>query len=466
MLNPFTSLSTPPALATTVYRSKAVKPLSPPELHELTRVAQARNARESVTGLMLYDNQRFFQWLEGPPDSVDRVMGSIRADKRHHDIEVLDTQSVRARTFDGWTMKLAAQVPATASWRSDVIAPPKEIVEGLRQRPQAAPVLLAKLLPLSAVESESNAVADAITQMPLHSATAAVLKSVILAKVIPQLARGGARLGPAANKRAAELAELLIATDDAAARELIQELRTGGGSQPMLYATLFEPAARSLGDLWTEDLCSEFDVTLGLCRLQNAVRLLAAGNPVRLATQMQHPVVLIAPEPGELHRLGAAMDGTVLRDAGWAPQCVYPADDQALQDIVSATWVDVLDLSLSAAFRREHWMSRVTETIVQARRASQNPAMVVMVWRPHVCRGKHGGCDRRRRRIQHDRFGRGPVDPADGERFPDQCADAASVDGGYGAAFLGGERCVTREAVLPGFDPGIYAPMQGLRCRK
>ncbi len=376
MLNPFTSLHTQPALSTIVYRSKAVKALSPPELHELTRVAQARNARESVTGLMLYDNERFFQWLEGPPGSVDRVMDSIRADRRHQDIEILDNQAVRSRTFDGWTMKLAAQVPASASWRREVIAPPEEIVEGLRKRPEAAPVLLARLLPLSAVEAEANSVADAISHMPLQSAAAAVLKSVILAKVVPQLA-GGVHPGPAANRRAAELAELLIATDECAARELIEEMRAPGRSQAMLYAALLEPAARSLGDLWTEDLCSEFDVTLGLCRLQNAVRLLAAG-PVRLAAA-RHPVVLIAPEPGELHRLGAAMDGTVLRDAGWSPRCEYPADDRALQDLLSSAWVDVLDLSLSVAFRREERVARLTQTIAQARRASQNPALLVLV---------------------------------------------------------------------------------------
>ena len=375
MLNPFSPAPASPALATIVYRSRAVRALLPPELHELTRVAQARNARESVTGLMLYDDEHFFQWLEGPPDSVDRVMSSIRVDKRHRDLQVLDTRPAHDRTFNGWTMKLAAQVPATASWRHDVIAPPRDIVEGLRHRPEAAPVLLVKLLPLLKVEPRT----DAITRMPLHSATAAVLKRVILDKVIPQLSVATERMIPAASKRATELAELLTAADETAAGELIDELREHGGAPPMLYARLFEPAARALGDLWTEDLCSEFDVTLGLVRLQNAVRLLALGRPERVGSRVKHPVVLVAPEPGELHRLGAAMDGALLRDAGWSPCCEYPADDQALQDMLSSSWVDVLDLSLSAAFRREHWMTRVTETIIRARRASQNPALLVMV---------------------------------------------------------------------------------------
>jgi hypothetical protein len=172
---------------------------------------------------------------------------------------------------------------------------------------------------------------------------------------------------------------LLIAADQSAAVELIKELQDAEGAVQPLYATLFEPAARSLGDLWNEDVCSEFDVTLGLCRLQTAVRLLAGAALPESRPGLVQPLVLIAPEPGELHQLGAAMDSEVLFHAGWSPHCEYPADDKALQDLLSGTWFDVLDLSLSAAFRRESWLPRVSRTIAQARLASQNPALVVVV---------------------------------------------------------------------------------------
>jgi hypothetical protein len=69
----------------------------------------------------------------------------------------------------------------------------------------------------------------------------------------------------------------------------------------------------------------------------------------------------------------------VLSTAGWKPQFEYPKDDNALQDLISAQWFDVLDLSLSAAFRREHWLPRINKTIRAARRASLNPALIVMV---------------------------------------------------------------------------------------
>ena len=71
-------------LSAVVYRSRAVRSLASPDLHALTEVAQSRNTREAVTGLMLYDGGSFFQWLEGPAEGVGRVMNSIRRDPPPH----------------------------------------------------------------------------------------------------------------------------------------------------------------------------------------------------------------------------------------------------------------------------------------------------------------------------------------------------------------------------------------------
>jgi hypothetical protein len=142
---------------------------------------------------------------------------------------------------------------------------------------------------------------------------------------------------------------------------------------------VLEPAARRLGDLWGEDFCSEFELTLALCRLQTAVRVLTAEQPYRKLDNLNQPSVLIVPEPGEMHLLGAALDSTILDGAGWAPRREFPRNDNALQDLVSSSWFDVLDLSLSVALRREHWLPRVTQTIAHARRASQNPQLLVVV---------------------------------------------------------------------------------------
>ncbi len=368
-------------LSTVVYRSRAVAALPPSALHDLTVAAQSRNSRESVTGLMLYDQERFFQWLEGPPDCVDRIMNSIRNDSRHTDIEILNAQSATRRMFDGWSMKLAAQVPE--SWRADVIVPPQDVVAELHSSPAAAPSLLVRLVAVS-VDTTGQRQAGQAGPAALKRNTATILESVMLSTVIPALAdhHGVLALPGAAwpvSNRVRELADLLIAPDESAAFELIAEMRDLDGLRLPTYATLFEPAARRLGDLWSEDSCSEFDVTVALCRLQAAARLLSSGVRSADAPGQPHPVVLVAPEPGELHQLGAALDMDVLRHAGWSPQCAFPATDLALQDLVSGAWFDALDLSLSSAFRRDDRLARLTRTIASARRASLNPALVVIV---------------------------------------------------------------------------------------
>ncbi len=371
-----------PPLATIVYSSRAVSPLSDPELQDLMHTAQARNHREGVTGVVLYDDSRFFQWLEGPAGGVERIMGSIRNDRRHTDLQVLTQRTSATRRFEGWDMKLAAQGADPNVWHGEALEPPREIIEDLHREPTAAPTLLVKLVPPPAAEADSP-LAASLKGVALNNATAAILKKVILKRVIPRLLDSHGL--PAAevehlpiNPRASELAELLVATDQAASLSLIRELRGNHGDAKHLFAPLFEPAARSLGDMWEDDAVSEFEVTLGLCRLQSAVRLLrldAAPAVLRDAA----PKVMIAPVPGELHQLVSALDSEWLRSEGWTPQSEFPSNDRALGDLLSTTWVDILDLSLSAAFRREESLPRLTQTIALARRASLNPDVVVMV---------------------------------------------------------------------------------------
>ena len=372
-------------LATVVYRSRAITPLLDQNLKSLMRAAQSRNRREAITGVLLYDDSRFFQWLEGPVDGVARVMDSIHSDPRHKDLEILTRRSATMRRFKDWDMKLAAPSVKARDWWDEVIEPSPGIIADLRRDPQAAPSLLLKLIPLPVASVQTGRdPAISLVGTALGKAPAAVLKSVILTSVIPALSRRHRLAVPdqarhPVNPRAAELADLLIAADQTASLDLIRELRGRDGDVRHLFAPLFEPAARSLGDLWDADICSELELTLGLCRLQTAVRLLDADTPRGIPRSGMQPAVLVAPMPGEMHNLVASLDSEWLWHAGWSPQVEFPRNDRALEDLLAARWIDVLDLSLSAAFRREDSLPRLGRTITQARRASRNPALLVVV---------------------------------------------------------------------------------------
>jgi len=64
---------------------------------------------------------------------------------------------------------------------------------------------------------------------------------------------------------------------------------------------------------------------------------------------------------------------------GWDTHCEFPADNAALIQLVKRDWFDVVDLSLSLAFKREDWMPRMAATIAAVRSASRNPKLVVVV---------------------------------------------------------------------------------------
>jgi hypothetical protein len=338
--------------------------MSEPGLRGLEQQAQERNRLEGLTGLAYYDNGRFFQWLEGPADAVSRVWESVRRDPRHTDIEGLSVLSTPARIFSAWDMKLSVRGPVAVE--PPPLPPPPELL-------QAA---------LSAIDIEAVLLNDPATEIgktpqavPVIPLVAVLVEAVVLPAILSQKS-SVRRFLPRTSPEAARLARLLLLDDGAPAEALVRALHTRAGSLAPLCATLIEPAARGLGDLWSTDDCTEIAMTLALCRLQSVVHQLAYGSP---RASIAGRVVLVAPQPGEVHSLGAALSAELLGQAGWQTHAEFPATDEALRTMLADTWFDVLDLSLSPAMRREDALSVMAETIAGARSASRNPALTVVV---------------------------------------------------------------------------------------
>jgi hypothetical protein len=55
----------------------------------ICRVARSRNTDLGVAGVLLFDGERFLQWLHGAQDPVSQLMATIVADTRHADVRVL-----------------------------------------------------------------------------------------------------------------------------------------------------------------------------------------------------------------------------------------------------------------------------------------------------------------------------------------------------------------------------------------
>jgi hypothetical protein len=87
-----------------VYVSSATHLLQEAEIERLLSRARVRNARAGLTGLLLYSDGSFMQYIEGPREALMRTYAVIRRDPLHHDIDELLNEPLTEREFGDWAM--------------------------------------------------------------------------------------------------------------------------------------------------------------------------------------------------------------------------------------------------------------------------------------------------------------------------------------------------------------------------
>ncbi len=77
------------------------------EISAILAASRANNARDGVTGALLYSEGCFAQVLEGELGTVQQTFERIQCDMRHGDVVVLEAKNVEQRLFGEWDMALA-----------------------------------------------------------------------------------------------------------------------------------------------------------------------------------------------------------------------------------------------------------------------------------------------------------------------------------------------------------------------
>jgi hypothetical protein len=90
-----------------LYRSEALTPRGGPDERSFMESARRNNVAAAVTGFLHRESDVYFQWLEGPEDSVQRIFDNIADDGRHSSIVILDRRETKERSFPTWSMGYA-----------------------------------------------------------------------------------------------------------------------------------------------------------------------------------------------------------------------------------------------------------------------------------------------------------------------------------------------------------------------
>jgi methanogenic corrinoid protein MtbC1 len=172
-----------------------------------------------------------------------------------------------------------------------------------------------------------------------------------------------------------ELAQLVIQKPVAIARSYVEGVRARGVSLDIILLSLLTPAARLLGELWLDDLCTFADVTVGLSRLHQIVYELSPASNQNRLVEAAHGIVVLCPAPGEQHTFGMLIAGEFFRKAGWNVRALLTTDGQELTELVRNEWVAMVGFSVSVEGRAE----QLRGVIENLRGASRNPDLIVML---------------------------------------------------------------------------------------
>ncbi|HEY0307363.1 MAG TPA: BLUF domain-containing protein [Acidobacteriaceae bacterium] len=93
-----------PFLSHLMYASVATAPLDADGLKDLLKQSRAFNKLHSITGMLLYSDNNFFQVIEGPRTAIEALFQTILRDKRHTQVTLIIQEPISRRYFDDWSM--------------------------------------------------------------------------------------------------------------------------------------------------------------------------------------------------------------------------------------------------------------------------------------------------------------------------------------------------------------------------
>ena len=77
------------------------------DIQAILAASRANNARDGITGGLLYSDGCFAQVLEGPLGAIETTFERIQCDPRHGDVTVLKAEPIMSRDFSQWSMAFA-----------------------------------------------------------------------------------------------------------------------------------------------------------------------------------------------------------------------------------------------------------------------------------------------------------------------------------------------------------------------
>lgn len=74
------------------------------EIQNILQACKTNNKPKGITGVLLYSDKRFLQYLEGDENEIKRLYDKIKGDSRHAAVTQRDFKPIQQRLFPSWEM--------------------------------------------------------------------------------------------------------------------------------------------------------------------------------------------------------------------------------------------------------------------------------------------------------------------------------------------------------------------------
>ena len=87
-----------------VYVSARKKSCTDEEVALILEASRKNNASRNITGVLLYSETQFVQYLEGEYREIVALYDHIKKDERHHNAVMVSSCAIAERSFPSWQM--------------------------------------------------------------------------------------------------------------------------------------------------------------------------------------------------------------------------------------------------------------------------------------------------------------------------------------------------------------------------
>ena len=114
-----------------VYVSARKRNCTDDEIEKILAACRANNGPLDITGVLLYSDTRFIQYVEGKSTALTGLYDKIKKDTRHEKVVMISYNPITERIFPSWQMGSKKFNSASIDFLTDVAEPEKVLFKNI-----------------------------------------------------------------------------------------------------------------------------------------------------------------------------------------------------------------------------------------------------------------------------------------------------------------------------------------------